>query len=65
MIANEVPRVSLADTFIDARSFEEPKRNPSDAFVPKRQMGGVTTALRIIVELRSAGSSAAYVQPDD
>jgi hypothetical protein len=56
MIANEAPRVSLADSFIDARSFEKPERNPFEHICSREngKRGCVTTALRIIVKLRSA-----------
>ena len=67
MVANEAPGVSLADSFIDARSFGKPERNPFGRICSRETAKGgcVTTALRIIAKLWPADLSAAHVQFGD
>jgi len=63
MLANKVPHVRFADRIIRRSGSENPEQNPFGRICSrKRRKGGcVTTALRIIVKLRSADQAHAQL----
>jgi hypothetical protein len=63
MLANKVPHVSLADRFFRRAGSGNPEQNPFGRICSRETAKGgcVTTALRIIVKLRSADQSTARV----
>jgi hypothetical protein len=67
MLANKVSRVSLADQLFRRAGSGNPEQNPFGRICSRETAKGgcVTTALRIIVKLRSADLSMDRVQLGD